>query len=213
MTRTTSMRARLSGVAALIAVGLLVAACGGSAATSGGNSAGGSGSGATATRAADSSLTIGVTAGAHGRRLIGSDGRTVYLWEGDRGGMSHCTGACAAAWPPVVATPNAGHGVIASKLGTVRRSGGARQVTYAGHPLYYFDGDTAAGQTNGQGSNAFGAKWWLVSPAGSAITTGSAGSGQAASSGGSSGSSGSSGSGNSSGSGSSSGSGGSGGGW
>ena len=86
---------------------------------------------------------------------------------------SACTGACAAAWPPVTTTGSvtAGSGVTASDLGTITRSGGVKQVTYDGHPLYYFKGDTGAGTTNGQGLNAFGAKWWLVSPSGSQITS------------------------------------------
>lgn len=64
---------------------------------------------------------------------------------------------------------------MSSDLGTVKRSDGSTQVTYKGHPLYYFAGDSGAGQTNGQGSNGFGAKWWLVSPAGSSITGGGSG--------------------------------------
>jgi hypothetical protein len=59
---------------------------------------------------------------------------------------------------------------MAAELGTTKRSDGSMQVTYNGHPLYYYEGDTAAGQTTGQGSNGFGAKWWLVTPSGSAIT-------------------------------------------
>jgi predicted lipoprotein with Yx(FWY)xxD motif len=74
--------------------------------------------------------------------------------------------------------PTAGGGVQASDLGTTTRADGAKQVTYNGHPLYYFVGDSGAGMLNGQGSNGFGAKWWLVAPSGSAITTaGSSGGG------------------------------------
>ena len=57
-----------------------------------------------------------------------------------------------------------------SDLGTIARAGGGRQVTYNGHPLYFFAGDSGPGQTNGQGSDSFGAKWWLVAPSGSQIT-------------------------------------------
>jgi predicted lipoprotein with Yx(FWY)xxD motif len=87
--------------------------------------------------------------------------------------MSECSGACAAAWPPVPATgalTTAG-GAKAGDLGTITRSDGAKQVTYDGHPLYYFVGDSAPGQTAGQGSDNFGAKWWLVAPSGAQITT------------------------------------------
>ncbi len=59
---------------------------------------------------------------------------------------------------------------MTADLGTITRSGGVKQVTYKGHPLYYFSGDSHPGQTSGQGSSAFGAKWWLVSPSGASIT-------------------------------------------
>jgi predicted lipoprotein with Yx(FWY)xxD motif len=83
-------------------------------------------------------------------------------------------GACAKVWPPVLAsgTPKATGGASASDLGTVSRGGGAKQVTYMGHPLYYYAADSGPGMTKGQGSNSFGAKWWLVSTSGSAITRG-----------------------------------------
>jgi Secreted repeat of unknown function len=59
---------------------------------------------------------------------------------------------------------------VASDLGTITRSDGSKQVTYDGHPLYYFSGDSGAGTASGQGSDGFGAKWWLVSPSGSDVT-------------------------------------------
>ncbi|HUN38126.1 MAG TPA: hypothetical protein VMU95_39550 [Trebonia sp.] len=60
--------------------------------------------------------------------------------------------------------------MTSSDLSTITRSDGTKQVTYDGHPLYYFAGDSSAGQANGQGSDSFGAKWWLVSPAGADVT-------------------------------------------
>jgi hypothetical protein len=84
--------------------------------------------------------------------------------------MSACTGACASAWPPVTGTATAAGSAKASDLGTITRSDGTKQVTYDGHPLYYFVGDSGPGTASGQGSDNFGAKWWLVSPAGSDIT-------------------------------------------
>jgi predicted lipoprotein with Yx(FWY)xxD motif len=63
-------------------------------------------------------------------------------------------------------------GAQTSDLGTITRSDGTKQVTYDGHPLYYFIADKSKGQTTGQGSDGFGAKWWLVAPSGDAITTG-----------------------------------------
>jgi predicted lipoprotein with Yx(FWY)xxD motif len=98
----------------------------------------------------------------------------VYLWVADTGDKSTCSGACATAWPPVEAKgkPTAGNGANAADLGTTTRSDGSEQVTYKGHPLYYFIADKSPGQTSGQGSDSFGAKWWLVAPSGVAITSG-----------------------------------------
>jgi predicted lipoprotein with Yx(FWY)xxD motif len=105
--------------------------------------------------------------------LTDSAGRTLYLWTADKGMTSTCNGACATAWPPLTAkgTPTSGPGVTASNLGTTNRSDGSKQVTYAGHPLYYFSGDTGAGQTNGEGSNGFGSPWFVVAPSGQQLTT------------------------------------------
>jgi predicted lipoprotein with Yx(FWY)xxD motif len=95
--------------------------------------------------------------------------------------QSACSGACASAWPPVTTTgaATASDGAKSSDLGTITRSDGTKQVTYDGHALYYFAGDSSAGQTTGQGLDNFGAKWWLVAPSGSIITTASGASGQA----------------------------------
>jgi predicted lipoprotein with Yx(FWY)xxD motif len=105
--------------------------------------------------------------------LTDSSGRSLYLWVPDTSTMSTCSGACATAWPPLTTkgAPTAGTGAKASDLSTITRSDGSKQVTYAGHPLYYFAGDKAAGQTNGEGSNAFGAPWYLVAPSGQQITS------------------------------------------
>jgi predicted lipoprotein with Yx(FWY)xxD motif len=106
-----------------------------------------------------------------GKILVDSDGRTLYLFKKDTGPKSRCSGSCAVNWPPLLATgrPKAGSGVKGSKLGTTRRSNGKTQVVYNRHPLYRFVGDTKPGNTNGQGLDAFGARWFVVSPAGSQI--------------------------------------------
>ena len=98
----------------------------------------------------------------------------MYLWAKDTGDMSSCNGACASAWPPVTTTgtATAAGSAKASDIGTITRSDGTKQVTYDGHPLYYFSGDSGSGTASGQGSDAFGAKWWLVAPTGSDITAG-----------------------------------------
>lgn len=104
----------------------------------------------------------------------GASGRALYLWVADSNGKSSCSAACAKAWPPLIsnATPSASGSVTAAELGTITRSDGTKQVTYKGHPLYYFIVDSGPGKIKGQGSNSFGAKWWLVAPSGAAITTG-----------------------------------------
>jgi len=105
--------------------------------------------------------------------LVDGNGRTLYLWVADTSSTSTCNGGCATAWPPLITTgaPSAAGDAHAGELAMSTRWDGTLQVTYAGHPLYYFAGDAAPGQTNGQGSNGYGAKWWLVAPSGTAITT------------------------------------------
>jgi predicted lipoprotein with Yx(FWY)xxD motif len=107
-----------------------------------------------------------------GTVLVGAGGRTVYLFERDRGPRSTCSGACVAQWPAVTTdgAPQAGGRARTAMLGTTRRADDTTQVTYAGHPLYYYAGDGAAGDVNGQALDAFGAKWFVVSPSGTAIT-------------------------------------------
>jgi predicted lipoprotein with Yx(FWY)xxD motif len=123
-----------------------------------------------------------------GTYLTDGQGRSLYLFEADKNGTSTCNGACAAAWPPLLTTGNAqaGSGLAASGLGTTTRSDGHKQVTFHNHPLYFYSLDRTPGNTNGQGVNAFGALWWLVSPNGSPITKmgSSSGSAPAPSSGG-----------------------------
>lgn len=107
-----------------------------------------------------------------GTFLTDGSGKAVYLWAKDSNGQSVCDSTCAGAWPPVQATGTvtAAGGAQASDLGTVKRSDGTMQVTYIGHPLYYYAGDSGPGTASGQGSDQFGAKWWLVSPSGSDVT-------------------------------------------
>jgi len=106
-----------------------------------------------------------------GAILVGANGRTLYLFAKDRGGKSACAGRCATYWPPLLSRvkPTAGKGVEAALLGRTRRSNGSLQVTYAKHPLYAYALDKRAGQTNGEGSSAFGGKWWAVSASGAAV--------------------------------------------
>jgi predicted lipoprotein with Yx(FWY)xxD motif len=84
-----------------------------------------------------------------------------------------CTGACVSAWPAFTTSgaPQAGAGVTAGLLGTTLRADHTTEVTYHGHPLYYYSGDQKPGDMNGQGSKAFGAGWYVVAPSGSKIDT------------------------------------------
>ena len=106
-----------------------------------------------------------------GRILVDSKGITLYDFPPDKGTTSVCYGACAALWPPLIShgKPVPGQSVRASLLGSTKRKDGKLQVTYGGHPLYYFVTDRKPGQTTGQGINQFGGPWWVISPAGKEI--------------------------------------------
>jgi predicted lipoprotein with Yx(FWY)xxD motif len=116
--------------------------------------------------------TVSASSTGLGMILVDGSGRTLYLFAKDQPNQSACAGACAAAWPvdQTSGTSKAGSGVKASMLGMIKRSDGSTQVTYNQHPLYYYSGDSQAGQQNGQGLDAFGAKWFAVNPAGAAVT-------------------------------------------
>ncbi len=106
-----------------------------------------------------------------GMILVNSRGHTLYLFAKDRKGTSACSGSCARFWPPLVSSgkPTAGSGVKPLLLGKLRRSDGRLQVTYNRHPLYTYALDKHAGQTRGEGSLAFGARWYAVSARGTKV--------------------------------------------
>jgi len=141
----------IAGVAALAAVALVAAGLAGASKSA--------------------SATVGTRQSNFGRILVDSRGRSLYLFQKDKRGMSSCYGACTTNWPPLIASgkPRAGSGVKASLLGRTKRTDGRWQVTYNRHPLYTFYGDASKGQTNGEGLDFFGGKWYLVSPAGAKI--------------------------------------------
>ena len=116
-------------------------------------------------------VMVAIKSSGLGRILVDAKGRTLYLFEKDKGTTSSCYGACASGWPPytTLAAPQAGSGAAASLLGTTTRTDGTTQVTYKGHPLYYFVGDTKPGEVIGEGVNAFGAKWYVLAPSGNKI--------------------------------------------
>ena len=122
-----------------------------------------SGSGLAAGRA-----TVKTRSGSLGTFLVGPNGRTLYLFTNDTTTKSTCYDACAQAWPPLLTTgkPKAAAKARASLLGTTKRRDGKRQVTYKGHPLYYYTPDRKAGDTTGQ---KVGGVWFVVSRTGRAI--------------------------------------------
>jgi len=149
------------------------ASSGGSSSSSGGSSSGGYGDGSPTPSATPAAATVATkSAGNLGTILVDAKGRTLYLFLADKSTKSTCTGACAQAWPPLLTSgaPKTGSGAKKNLLSTSKRSGGKKQVTYNGHPLYFYAGDSKPGQTTGQGLNQFGALWYVVNPAGSKVT-------------------------------------------
>ena len=154
---------RFLPITVAITMTLVVAGCGSSGSGSGGGSYGGAsaGGGYGDSKPAESDSAAIALRNGH---LVDRQGRSLYLFEADRTRSSTCSGQCVQAWPPVVVTgePRPVKGVRAGLLGTSTRGDGDTQVTYAGHPLYRYAGDQAAGDTNGQGLDQFGAEWYLV---------------------------------------------------
>jgi predicted lipoprotein with Yx(FWY)xxD motif/Ca2+-binding RTX toxin-like protein len=106
-----------------------------------------------------------------GQILVDAHGKTLYLWAHDKHHKSTCYGGCAVYWPPLITKgkPRATGGTRKALLGTTRRRDGRMQVTYRGHPLYRFSGDTKPGDTSGEGLTDFGGRWDPVSAAGLAV--------------------------------------------
>lgn len=153
----------LAGAAAIPLVALTVAACGG-----GGSAA----TAATPKTSSGASATVDVSKSSLRSILVNSTGRTLYLFKADVGMQSACAGACVTKWPPLLTTgkPTAEAGLNASRIATITRSDGTRQVTYNGHPLYLFVKDQKPGDVKGQGVIAFGAAWFALSPSGNQIS-------------------------------------------
>ena len=168
----------LTGVA--VAAATVLAAC---ASSSGGGSAA-PGSGGGGSSAASGALTIETHSGPLGTFLTDSSGRTLYMFASDTATTSSCSGQCAVFWPPVTstATPAVSGAATMSDLGTLKRADGSTQVTYAGHPLYYFKLDSGAGDTKGQGRTDFGAAWWVLDGKGAPIKAAAAAGGSSSSS-------------------------------
>jgi predicted lipoprotein with Yx(FWY)xxD motif len=158
----------------LAVLGLGISACGTS------------GSSSTAASSPSTSATIGATSGTTtsgtvvaaastslGTVLVDSTGRTIYQFAVDSPGVSRCTGSCLTYWPIVTAPKSLPKSIpgVGAELSSIQRSDGSRQLTVNGWPMYTYAGDTAPGMTAGQGLNASGGLWWVMSPDGQPITT------------------------------------------
>jgi predicted lipoprotein with Yx(FWY)xxD motif len=123
--------------------------------------------------------TVALHSTSLGKVLAAKNGHTLYLFTADKHGKSACAGQCATFWPPLVSTtkPTAGAGLKASLLGRTKRADGRMQVTYAGHPLYFFSQDKKSSQVNGEGIVHFGGSWWGVSASGAAVKKAAGGGG------------------------------------
>jgi predicted lipoprotein with Yx(FWY)xxD motif len=115
--------------------------------------------------------TLTVKSSSFGRVLFDGRGYVLYAFTRDKNGRSACYGACAKAWPVYYAkgTLRAGTGIKRSLIGTTKRRDGRRQITYAGRPLYYYVGDTKAGQIRCQNVVEFGGAWLIVRPSGKLV--------------------------------------------
>jgi predicted lipoprotein with Yx(FWY)xxD motif len=161
------------GIAALA----LLAGCGSSSSSSSGSSSAASPPATQSTAASTTAAaTPGVAVASKHAKLgtilaAGPKHLTVYMFEGDKGSTSACSGACAKVWPAVTTEgkPTAAGAAVTADLGTTIRSDGTEQVTYKGHPLYFYDDDKDSGDAYGQGSKAFGAGWYVLKPSGSKI--------------------------------------------
>lgn len=118
-----------------------------------------------ATAAGHGRTVVKLHATSLGKVLVDARGRTLYLYTPDSKNTSVCTGGCASAWPPLLASgkPKAAAGVKAKLLGLTMRADGTHQVTYNGHPLYFYAGDAKAGQTKGED---VGGVWYVLNAAG-----------------------------------------------
>jgi predicted lipoprotein with Yx(FWY)xxD motif len=155
-------------IALLFTLGLLAGACGDDNSSADSNPAPASG------KAADTAkrgTTVKVMKTRYGRILVDGNGRALYLFTRERGSAARCYGDCADAWPVFYARGKvrAGRGADQDRVGTTRRKDGRRQVTYKGHPLYYYVTDRKPGQVTCQDVTEYGGTWLVVAPSGNAI--------------------------------------------
>jgi predicted lipoprotein with Yx(FWY)xxD motif len=162
----------------LAAVAIMAAACGGSTAAVGAPSttttttapppAQTTTAPATTTSTPGPTTTLTTETGGYGVWLADQTGRTLYIRTADQGTTSSCYSACATAWPPLLTTGpvTVSAAAVAGNVGTTTRTDGTTQVTYAGHPLYYFATETSPDQVKGLGAQGV---WFLLAPTGTTI--------------------------------------------
>lgn len=166
-------RARKSAAIAALLMMLAVAGCSSSTGSSGGSDSGGDGGGgygaqpsSAPSTAPSAAVELSTAESSLGQIVVDADGRTLYMFDKDTqsSGQSSCTGACLTNWPPLL-TDGAAPTLqgVTGEVGTITTASGDTQVTLNGWPLYYFAGDSAAGDVNGQG---VGGIWWVLTPAG-----------------------------------------------
>ena len=177
MAHARSLGATLVAALAVVAVG-----CGGGGGDNGSkssaqappasaNTTDPSASKAAASAASARGATVKVVSSTYGRVVADGRGEAFYLFAKERARRSECYGACAQAWPPVLTKgkPRATGGANLRLVGTTRRRDGKLQVTYGGHPLYYYNGDSP-GRILCQNVDEFGGKWLVVKPTGAPVT-------------------------------------------
>lgn len=169
---------RRNRIGVLAATALLVAACGGGGATTAPTTAATTqappstapaSEAPSASQAAEAYEVELADSDKYGKFLTGEDGKSLYMFTPDTATTSACNTGCVDSWPPFTLesgeTVKGGDGVTGA-FTMITRQDGSTQVVYAGHPLYYFSGDSAAGDTNGEGLNS---KWYLLGADGSQI--------------------------------------------
>jgi predicted lipoprotein with Yx(FWY)xxD motif len=146
----------------------LLAGCGSSSSTPYAKSPATSATTTASTPAKAAAASVKLADNPLGKVLVDSEGRTLYLFTKDTSTASNCTAACASTWPPLITTgaPALGAGLDAALFGTIVRTDGTNQVTFNGHPVYYYAKDAKPGDTTGQKVCSV---WYAIDAHGNAI--------------------------------------------
>src|SRR5690349_3588695 len=165
MKRIAALSGAILGLVAIVAVALAITGGSDTKATISASAGATSAYGTPVAPKQTAGTTIEVRTSSLGRVLTDGNGRTLYLFEADKPDVSKLSRAGVAIWPPLAAggMANVQGGALSSKLHTITGANGKPQLSYDGHPLYYYVGDEKPGQTNGQGLNQFGGKWYVLS--------------------------------------------------